>query len=163
MAHESPTFSPLYRQIKNLIVQALDAGEWLPGQTIPSEQELALRFGVSQGTVRKAVDELAAEVAGASREQTQGITQINTAVGQMDRTTQANAASAEECAAAAEEMNHQAASLKNSVSELVHLVGAADEAVAVRPAGPGAGNPRSAAATPLSPKAARRSGSLVGM
>lgn len=61
MAHESPTFSPLYRQIKNLIVQALDAGEWLPGQTIPSEQELALRFGVSQGTVRKAVDELATE------------------------------------------------------------------------------------------------------
>lgn len=61
MAHDSPTFSPLYRQIKNLIVQALDAGEWLPGQTIPSEQELALRFGVSQGTVRKAVDELAAE------------------------------------------------------------------------------------------------------
>ena len=61
MAHESPTFSPLYRQIKNLIVQALDAGEWLPGHTIPSEQELALRFGVSQGTVRKAVDELAAE------------------------------------------------------------------------------------------------------
>lgn len=61
MAHESPTFSPLYRQIKNLIVQALDSGEWLPGQTIPSEQELALRFGVSQGTVRKAVDELAAE------------------------------------------------------------------------------------------------------
>jgi GntR family transcriptional regulator len=61
MAHESPTFSPLYRQIKNLIVQALDSGEWLPGQAIPSEQELALRFGVSQGTVRKAVDELAAE------------------------------------------------------------------------------------------------------
>lgn len=61
MAHDSPTFSPLYRQIKSLIVQALEAGEWLPGQSIPSEQELAARFGVSQGTVRKAVDELAAE------------------------------------------------------------------------------------------------------
>lgn len=61
MAHESPTFSPLYRQIRNLIVQALDSGEWQPGQSIPSEQELALRFGVSQGTVRKAIDELAAE------------------------------------------------------------------------------------------------------
>lgn len=61
MAQTSPTFSPLYRQIKDLIVQALDAGEWHPGQSIPSEQELALRFGVSQGTVRKAVDELAAE------------------------------------------------------------------------------------------------------
>lgn len=61
MAHESPTFSPLYRQIKGLILRALDDGEWLPGQVIPSEQELATRFGVSQGTVRKAVDELAAE------------------------------------------------------------------------------------------------------
>ncbi|HQV12597.1 MAG TPA: GntR family transcriptional regulator [Nitrospira sp.] len=61
MPQESPTFSPLYRQIKNLIIQALEAGEWRPGQAIPSEQELALRFSVSQGTVRKAVDEMAAE------------------------------------------------------------------------------------------------------
>lgn len=61
MASESPTFSPLYRQIKGLILQALDGGEWRPGEVIPSETELAARFGVSQGTVRKAVDELAAE------------------------------------------------------------------------------------------------------
>lgn len=61
MAQESPTFSPLYRQIKNLIVQALETGEWRPGDVIPSETELAVRFNVSQGTVRKAVDEMAAE------------------------------------------------------------------------------------------------------
>lgn len=61
MAAEAPTFSPLYRQIKALILQALEAGEWRPGQVIPSEQELAARFGVSQGTVRKAIDEMAAE------------------------------------------------------------------------------------------------------
>ncbi|WP_018605939.1 GntR family transcriptional regulator [Uliginosibacterium gangwonense] len=61
MAKDSPTFSPLYKQIKRLTVQALEAGEWQPGQVIPSEQDLALRFGVSQGTVRKAVDELALE------------------------------------------------------------------------------------------------------
>ncbi len=61
MAIESPTFSPLYRQIKDLLIQALQAGEWQPGEAIPSENELAVRFGVSQGTVRKAVDELAAE------------------------------------------------------------------------------------------------------
>ncbi len=61
MAHLSPTFSPLYRQIKNLILQALETGEWRPGQSIPSEQELASRFNVSQGTVRKAIDEMAAE------------------------------------------------------------------------------------------------------
>lgn len=61
MASNAPTFSPLYRQIKSLIVQALESGEWRPGEAIPSEQELAARFGVSQGTVCKAVDELAAE------------------------------------------------------------------------------------------------------
>lgn len=61
MRHDSPTFSPLYRQIKNLMLNALESGEWRPGQAIPSEQELAIRFSVSQGTVRKAIDEMAAE------------------------------------------------------------------------------------------------------
>jgi GntR family transcriptional regulator len=56
----SPTFSPLYQQIKALITQSLQAGEWKPGELIPSEVELATRFKVSQGTVRKAIDELAA-------------------------------------------------------------------------------------------------------
>lgn len=54
-------FSPLYRQIKALLVQSLERGEWKPGELIPSEFDLASRFQVSQGTVRKAVDELAAE------------------------------------------------------------------------------------------------------
>lgn len=61
MSVESPTFSPLYRQIKHLILQALETGQWLPGQAIPSEQELASRFSVSQGTVRKAIDEMVAD------------------------------------------------------------------------------------------------------
>ncbi|HQZ03167.1 MAG TPA: GntR family transcriptional regulator [Thauera sp.] len=61
MSQDAPTFSPLYRQIKTLITQALESGEWRPGQAIPSEQELAARFSVSQGTVRKAIDEMAAE------------------------------------------------------------------------------------------------------
>lgn len=53
-------FAPLYRQIKQLLVTSLEQGEWKPGELIPSEFELAARFQVSQGTVRKAVDELAA-------------------------------------------------------------------------------------------------------
>ena len=57
----TPAFSPLYQQIKGLILQSLEAGEWKPGEAIPSEMELAARFRVSQGTVRKAIDELAAE------------------------------------------------------------------------------------------------------
>jgi GntR family transcriptional regulator len=56
-----PSFSPLYRQIKGLIIASLQGGEWKAGEAIPSELDLAARFGVSQGTVRKAVDELAAE------------------------------------------------------------------------------------------------------
>ena len=57
----TPAFSPLYQQIKALILQSLQAGEWKPGEVIPSEMELAARYRVSQGTVRKAIDELAAE------------------------------------------------------------------------------------------------------
>ncbi len=61
MSQASPVFSPLYRQIKDLILRELASGEWRPGEVIPSEAELALRFNVSQGTVRKAIDEMAAE------------------------------------------------------------------------------------------------------
>lgn len=57
----SPTFSPLYQQIKALIMQSLQTGEWKPGELIPSEVELAYRYKVSQGTVRKAIDELSAD------------------------------------------------------------------------------------------------------
>ena len=57
----APSFRPLYDQIKILITQSLIAGEWRPGESIPSEIDLAARFGVSQGTVRKAIDDLAAE------------------------------------------------------------------------------------------------------
>lgn len=60
-ASSTPVFLPLYQQIKALILRSLQQGEWKPGELIPSEQELALRYKVSQGTVRKAIDELAAE------------------------------------------------------------------------------------------------------
>jgi len=59
-ATSTPAFSPLYQQIKGLILQSLQGGEWRPGEAIPSEMDLAARYRVSQGTVRKAIDELAA-------------------------------------------------------------------------------------------------------
>jgi len=61
LASAVPAFSPLYQQIKGLILQSLQAGEWKPGEAIPSEMELAARYRVSQGTVRKAIDELSTE------------------------------------------------------------------------------------------------------
>jgi len=60
-ASAGPTFAPLYRQIRALLLRGLQSGEWKPGEPIPSEVELAARYRVSQGTVRKAIDELAAE------------------------------------------------------------------------------------------------------
>jgi len=61
VARRSAVFAPLYRQIRHLLVESLRRGEWMPGAAIPSETELASRFQVSQGTVRKAIDELASE------------------------------------------------------------------------------------------------------
>jgi methyl-accepting chemotaxis protein len=72
------------------------------------------------------VDDLVSEVASASKEQTTGITQINTAVGQMDKITQSNAANAEECAAAAEQLNAQATAMKHAVGDLTLLVSGND-------------------------------------
>ena len=52
---------PLYKKVKRQLTDALTRGEWKPGNAIPAERELARRFGTSVGTVRKAIDALAAE------------------------------------------------------------------------------------------------------
>jgi GntR family transcriptional regulator len=54
-------FRPLYRQVRELLVRRIAEGLWAPGQPIPSEPEIASELGVSQGTVRKALDEMAGE------------------------------------------------------------------------------------------------------
>jgi GntR family transcriptional regulator len=61
MSEPIASYSPLYEQVKAMILASLQAAEWLPGDAIPSEMELAARYAVSQGTVRKAIDELAAQ------------------------------------------------------------------------------------------------------
>ena len=53
--------NPLYDEVKKKITHSLVQGEWSPGEVIPSEIELANIYNVSQGTVRKAIDELSAE------------------------------------------------------------------------------------------------------
>src|ERR687892_1956747 len=55
------TSSPLYKEVKARLTRGLAAGEWKPGEAIPSETRLAERFNVSIGTIRKAIDELVAE------------------------------------------------------------------------------------------------------
>jgi GntR family transcriptional regulator len=58
---ESPQYRPLYRQVYDVLVKRFAAGDWGPAQVLPSEHALAAELGVSQGTVRKALDALAME------------------------------------------------------------------------------------------------------
>jgi GntR family transcriptional regulator len=52
---------PLYRVVKRSLLQAIESGAFPPGETLPSESEIAGQMGISIGTLRRAVDELAAE------------------------------------------------------------------------------------------------------
>lgn len=58
---ETPGFRPLYRQVYDYLVRQIATGVWRPAEALPSEQDLASELGVSQGTVRKALDVIAAE------------------------------------------------------------------------------------------------------
>ena len=84
--------------------------------------EVAASFETIQQQIRH-LDSLVGEIATASREQTQGLSQVTTAVSQMDQITQANAATAEETAAASQELNTQATALSEAVASLRSVIG----------------------------------------
>ena len=58
---DAPSFRPLYAQVRDTLVRRLISGSWTPGMMLPSEFQLAGELGVSQGTVRKALDAMTAE------------------------------------------------------------------------------------------------------
>jgi methyl-accepting chemotaxis protein/CHASE3 domain sensor protein len=96
--------------------------------------EISAKVAVSLNeivTKARQVDELAAEVANASKEQSQGIDEINKAVGEMDKVTQSNAAGAEESASASEELSAQAELLKEAAVELQRMVDGSGQSAGV--------------------------------
>jgi methyl-accepting chemotaxis protein len=105
------------RETATKIEEAIENGE--RGAII--SEKVAASLSDIVGKARR-VDELVAEIATASQEQSQGIAQVNTAVSQMDKVTQTNASSAEESAAAAEELSAQAIAMRENVEELQRLV-----------------------------------------
>ncbi len=124
-------FAVVADEVRNLAQRCAQAARETATKIEDSVQKSAHGVQIStkvaqslQDIVEKArqVDELAGGVAAASREQSQGIKQVNTAVSQMDKVTQSNAANAEESASAAEELNAQAESMKEAVNELRQLV-----------------------------------------
>ncbi len=91
-----------------------------------SGSQCSVRVGESLKQIAEkvaATDALVADIATAANEQAQGIQQVNTAMGQMDKVTQSNASSAEESASAAEELDAQAETMKDLVAQLRSLVG----------------------------------------
>lgn len=92
-------------------------------------------FGQVAETAAKVAD-LVAEISGASREQANGIEQVNAAISEMDKVVQGNAANAEESAAAAEELNAQADLLREYVGDLVGLISGSRSKNGVAPAKP---------------------------
>lgn len=60
-ATSKPELRPLYAQIQSLITGRIADGAWKPGDLLPTEHELAAEYGVSQGTVRKALIALEGE------------------------------------------------------------------------------------------------------
>jgi methyl-accepting chemotaxis protein len=111
-------------------IAAKETADKISDATTRSSQGVDLSKRVSAGLQEilektREVDRLVNEVATASQEQSEGIGQINVAIGQMDKVTQSNAASAEETASAAEELNAQSEELRGTSLELAALVGAA--------------------------------------
>ena len=84
-------------------------------------QEVTESLSEIKLSIAKTTD-LVAEIAAASHEQAQGIDQVNTSIGQMDKVTQSNAANAEESASASEELRTQTINLNNTVLDLAGLV-----------------------------------------
>src|ERR1700694_5896804 len=52
---------PLYMQLRDVLAERVSAGAWRPVTAIPTESDLAREFGVSAGTMRKALDLMEAE------------------------------------------------------------------------------------------------------
>ncbi|MFO1476865.1 MAG: methyl-accepting chemotaxis protein [Verrucomicrobiota bacterium] len=131
-------------------------------QGVEINSKVAVVLNEIVGKARQ-VDELAAEVANASREQTQGISQINIAVGEMDKVTQASAANAEESAAASEELSAQALAMKDAVDDLLAMVKGAAHSIhstaasAPPPAGPGRISKSAASRPSIVPKPVAKS------
>ena len=116
------------RSLAQRSVQAArETAQKISDSTAKSEQgaKISEKVGKSLDEITakaRQVDELIAEIAVASQEQSQGIDQVSRAVSDMDQVTQANAATAEETSAAANELSSQAAQLKGIISELTHMV-----------------------------------------
>ncbi|MBW1800270.1 MAG: chemotaxis protein [Deltaproteobacteria bacterium] len=125
-------FAVVADEVRNLAMRAADAARNTAGliegtvKKVKDGSDLVKSTNDAFNQVAESsskVGQLVAEIATASKEQAQGIEQLNLAVADMDRVTQQNAATAEESSYASQEMRVQASRMKDVVQELVTLIG----------------------------------------
>jgi len=158
-------FAVVADEVRNLAIRSADAAKNTADliastiSNINSGSEMVNTTAENFKTVEEQsskVAELLSEVSEASREQSQGIGQITTAMTEMDKVTQSNAASAEESASAAGQLSLQAGNLLEAVAGLNGLVHGASAGMSRRPASkvsPSAsGNQRATAVKAVPPK-----------
>jgi methyl-accepting chemotaxis protein len=130
-------FSVVAEEVRSLAQRSATAARDTAGKIesaiSKSQQGVVIASNVAQALAdildkARRMDSVIGEIAQASTEQSQGIGQVNTAISQMDKVTQANAGTAEETAAAAEELNAQSMTLRDAVSDLRRLIGGAGNA-----------------------------------
>jgi len=119
-------FAVVAEEVRNLAMRSAEAAKNTANMIEESVKNSKNGVDIA-GEVGKVLEEivsgisktsdLVSEIAAASSEQSQGIDQVNTAMAQMDKVTQQNAANAEESSSAAEELDSQAASLRDMVME----------------------------------------------
>ncbi|KHD89217.1 MAG: chemotaxis protein [Bdellovibrio sp. ArHS] len=105
------------KEISSLINESVNNIE--KGHTVVLSSEASLKDIVNSIASLSSLNE---EISSASGEQEQGITQINKALNEMDKITQANAAAAQECAAASEELANQSVVMNDAVKNLNQII-----------------------------------------
>ncbi len=124
-------FAVVAEEVRNLAQRSAEAAKDTAGLIEESEKNSENGVAVSKEVADvlnqitdhvKNMTQLVGEVAAASKEQAQGVDQVNTAVAQMDKVTQSSAANAEESASASEELSAQAEQLNQAVADLTGLI-----------------------------------------
>lgn len=152
-------FAVVADEVRNLALRVTEAAKTTSGliegtvERVKTGASLVERTRETFARVRAdsaKVGDLIGDIAAASREQAQGIEQVNKAVSEMDKIVQANAAAAEASASAAEEMLNQAARMRGVVDELVEIVGLEMERGEAASPGGNPGDPVPPRALPVS-------------
>ncbi|MEJ2033062.1 MAG: methyl-accepting chemotaxis protein [Deltaproteobacteria bacterium] len=126
-------FAVVAEEVRNLAMRTAESARSTSGMI----EDVLRKIGKGSGLVRETsesfyivtqattrIGTLVSEIAAASREQAQGIEQVNRAISEVDAVTQRNAATAEESASASAQLTAQAASAKTIAAEMLRMVGA---------------------------------------